>query len=867
VSTAEQRASQAHRRGVSAGNAGHPAVGARLVRTGLAALGWREDGSGAPDGPRVPDRSGALAARMIITLAYLEAERGRAEYGLRLLDQAERTAASADRGHLHSQRGLMLLRTGRWADALAQLTVAEPLAVPEPELHARVLLNRSVVHLNTGDVRLARSDLRRSAAIAQDAGLALLAAKATHNLGYCDLLGGDLPAALHQFDLAARAYQETAPGMLPVLATDRARALLAAGLTADAALALDGAITAFRRQRLDQNLAEAELNRAQAAQAAGDPAAAKRWAGLAMRRFRARENHAWTALAELARLRSAFDAALGTRRGQTRIAVAASLAAARLRAHGLVRDAALAELLAARAFAAAGRRDDAVRCLTAAGTRGLPLDAILLRRLVRAELAAADTGAGPALAELRAGLTVLHARRGQLGSLDLQTGTASLGAELASLGLRLVLARGSPRHVFSWLERSRAQSFRVRPVRPPADPDSAAVLAELRQLGFLIRAAELGGSQPSPAYLARRAELQRWVRQQSWQAGGHGQLTAVADADAVAGALALSGQQLVSIAVHDGRLLAVTIAAGRVRLTGLGDFARAAEAARRLSADLDALAGRRLPPRLESVIRESVSAQMAVLDREVLAPLQPLLDLDTASPGIVIVPVGALSAVPWGMLPRLRGCPVTVCPSASTWLASWRAADGFASAPASGALAVTRRLPLLVAGPGLRHAVAEVTEIAAVYAGIRPLAGPAATVEATLRALDGAPLAHLAAHGYHDRENVLFSRLDLADGPLMAYDVQRLSAPPRQVVLSACDAGRTVVRPGDEILGFTAALLHIGTPTVISSVSRVADDAAFGVMTAYHRALSAGDRPARALAVAAAAADEPFTPFVCFGAG
>lgn len=177
---------------------------------------------------------------------------------------------------------------------------------------------------------------------------------------------------------------------------------------------------------------------------------------------------------------------------------------------------------------------------------------------------------------------------------------------------------------------------------------------------------------------------------------------------------------------------------------------------------------------------------------------------------------------------------------------------------------------MLVAGPGLRHAVPEVTEIAAAYPGCQPLVAGAATVDATLRALDGASLAHLAAHGYHDRQNVLFSRLDLADGPLMAYDIQRLSVAPRHVVLSACDVGRTVVRPGDEIMGFTAALLHIGTPTVISSVSRVADDTALGIMTAYHRALSAGARPAEALAVAAVpgeAGGEPLTPFVCFGAG
>ena len=92
-------------------------------------------------------------------------------------------------------------------------------------------------------------------------------------------------------------------------------------------------------------------------------------------------------------------------------------------------------------------------------------------------------------------------------------------------------------------------------------------------------------------------------------------------------------------------------------------------------------------------------------------------------------------------------------------------------------------------------------------------------MSAALHGLDGCPLAHLAAHGHDEQENFLFSRLDLADGPLMAYDIQQLAAAAGQVVLSSCDVGRTVVRPGEEILGFTAALLYIGTATVISSVA------------------------------------------------
>src|SRR5205814_1984606 len=84
-------------------------------------------------------------------------------------------------------------------------------------------------------------------------------------------------------------------------------------------------------------------------------------------------------------------------------------------------------------------------------------------------------------------------------------------------------------------------------------------------------------------------------------------------------------------------------------------------------------------------------------------------------------------------------------------------------------------------------------------------------------------------------------------------------------VLSSCDVGRTVVRPGEEILGFTAALLYTGTATVTASVTRVGDEAAVGTMTAYHRLLATGTRPAEALA--AATASDRLSPFVCFGGG
>ena len=141
------------------------------------------------------------------------------------------------------------------------------------------------------------------------------------------------------------------------------------------------------------------------------------------------------------------------------------------------------------------------------------------------------------------------------------------------------------------------------------------------------------------------------------------------------------------------------------------------------------------------------------------------------------------------------------------------------------------------------------------------LSGSAATPAATLKTLDGAGVAHLAAHGRHEAENPLFSALDLHGGPLLGYDLPRLERPPGVVVLASCELGLTEVRPGDESFGMASALLAAGTSTVIASVGRVADVPATEVMVGLHRALVAGAPPAAALAGVAAG-----TGFVCLGA-
>ena len=147
-------------------------------------------------------------------------------------------------------------------------------------------------------------------------------------------------------------------------------------------------------------------------------------------------------------------------------------------------------------------------------------------------------------------------------------------------------------------------------------------------------------------------------------------------------------------------------------------------------------------------------------------------------------------------------------------------------------------------------------------------------MESTLTALDGADVAHVAAHGSLRGDNPLFSALALADGPLTAYDLERLSRAPRLVLLPACQSGAGHVHAGDEVMGLTSALFALGTRTAVATVVPVPDEATRPLMVALHAGLRRGLPTAAALAEAQAATDraDPVAlatagGFVCYGAG
>ncbi len=751
---------------------------------------------------------------------------------------------------MHGQRAVLLRRSGR--EDLALREYAEAFRAShhpdQPELRARLLLNRAALHL--AEVRLpeARADLDACRALTTND---LIAVKAEHNLGQLDHLAGRLPEALRRYAEAETYYLRHTPGMVAQLRLDRARVLLDAGLYAEADAELARCLPLFRAQGAEQDRAEAVFGRAVAGLLAGDPRAGRRFARAAARLFRRRDNPRWTARSELLEVRAELD--LGGA-GPAGLPERAAELAGRLRALGLAEDGRVADLLAGRAELRVGDVDGAEARLRPAVARpGDRMDTRLLSHLAAAELAMARGRPRAASRRLVAGLADLTVARGLLGTLDLQIGTSALGRQLAASGLSAAVDRGHPADIFRWGELTRAQALLAHRPVPRPSPEVAAQVSDLRAVELAFRQAEFAGG-PSPALRARRAELRRAVSEQARFTAGTG--TAEDPVGMTGLRERLGSAAAVVYLQHRRELLALVVTSRRARVLALGPVAAAEAALLRLRADLDAMAGRQMPPRLRAAVLGSARGEATRVGALLLDPLLPLV----GDRELVVIPTGSLVTTPWGVVPAARGRPVSVAPSASVWVRAR------AERPALD----RRRQVLLVAGPGIARGQAETLVLAEALtaAGIAAavLQGAEATPDAAVRRLRSADVAHFAAHGDHQSDNVLFSGLALAGGPLLGYDLQqRLERTPPMVVLSACDLGLHDVRAGGESVGMASALLATGSRTVVASVSRVGDEAAMAVMTSLYAALLSGRPPATALATALV--EDAWSGFVCFGAG
>ena len=814
---------------------------------------------------------------------------GRFAAAQRTLDRAERLTGDRDLlARIAGTRAIALQRTGRpvAAEEVLQNALAQPGLSPhtesillgqlgglatyngrlddgerwlgdaidrlsdDPVAASRIRMNRSLVRMQQRRLAEAADDLSAAVSVFAEHGLATDAAQARHNLGYTALLRGDLVRALREMT-DARSDAATSPVAEAIGDMDRAEVFRDAGLTTEAEELFRHAAAIFGARRMPQSRAEAEFHLARSL-LAHDGAASARVAADAARRFRALGNDAWAARAEAVRLRARLAERRPGSGNQHRppAPAAAEDVAASLVVHGFRSEAVALRIAVARAAVRAGDPSAPAPRVPASA----PMDLRLLSDELKATRAAARGRPTEARRHAAAGLDRLGAWQSSFGSIDLQTSVAMHGASLVFAGLRSAVSSRAPEVVFEWSERARHLSQQVVPLRPPPDPQLADALAELR----MLRA-----ENPARDWLSspRAAQLRDLARERQWTSVGASRIDARVDLATLCDGLTADTALLAY--VYTGReIVAVVCDGSHAEIVSLGDGDEVRDLQKGLRADLDVAAAVRTGP-MAAVVRRSLDARLAALSTALLdGPLR-----QTSARRLVVTAPGLLNAIPWAMLPGMRGRVFTLAASASQWLHR-REALAPAVAPTVEP-AVAPAAPLragFAVGPRVARGGEEARVGASAWSGAPVIDGGGATVQAITDLAGEVDVLHVAAHGRHAVDNPMFSGLELADGALFGYDIDQVPRVPATVVLSACEVGRSSVRWGEEAIGMARVWLHAGSATVIAAPVVVADDLACELLGSMHAELARGLPPAEALAAASARLDM-VSPFQAHGTG
>lgn len=108
-------------------------------------------------------------------------------------------------------------------------------------------------------------------------------------------------------------------------------------------------------------------------------------------------------------------------------------------------------------------------------------------------------------------------------------------------------------------------------------------------------------------------------------------------------------------------------------------------------------------------------------------------------------------------------------------------------------------------------------------------------------------LIHVAAHAELNRENPMFSAIELAGQPLFAYEVARASGKVGLAVLSACETGAVATTLKEEPDGWARAFLSRGAFAVVGACWPLDDTAALKTLIPFYDRLVSGARLADSL--------------------
>ena len=788
-----------------------------------------------------PEREAEVRATLGTTLVFA----GRTSKGLSQLERALALSTGDARHRVLHLRGCTFGLLGRYEDAVRDLSAAAELShrAGDKLWEGRALGSRGDVRRAMGDSANSGADYASAEAVHLEIGEVLEATLSARNRALVALQQGDVVVALNLMEQAEERYRRA--GVDPVeQLVDHAEALLTARLATEAQAMIDDALAradlapvwrgdlllASSHAAMLQEQWEVAVERARAAEST----------------FRAHRRQRWAARSNLLAVEAAYAAERHARDSAEGVSELPrpSLPALLARTSALVRtlrrlkDPTLPEalLLLAQLAGDTGHLRMRSKALHEAAARrrdGAPLPRAAAW-LARAMLAEQDGDRRALRHACRRGLDAVDEHRSLIGDLELRALATGYGLELASIALQDAERAGEARAVLWWADRWRATSLNAPSTRPPDDEVLASQVSALRDV---TRRLTLQGEE---AHLVReRTRLESTVRNRYRRLRAESAETPGPDL-ARLGDL-LGETVLVYVAVVRGRLHTVTVADGRARLRRLGEVT---------SAEREASFAR-------FALRRAAHGRAVDVDRagrQLQAALLGDPDPAWSRPSVLISPASNLLTVPFGLMPVFRDSAFVVSPSIALWARAQRAMEQLPD----GERRLVEGHVALVTGPGLSTEQREVSDLRRLHADAAVLGGDEATVDRTLDLLEGAHLAHLAAHGDFRGDAPLFSSLLLADGPLMVHDLDRLKQPPRSVVLSACDSGGVHPIGADEALGLVSSLLAIGTRSVVASVNPVNDVATAKVMTHVHGAVAAGCSLAEGLRAARrAAGDDP----------
>lgn len=238
---------------------------------------------------------------------------------------------------------------------------------------------------------------------------------------------------------------------------------------------------------------------------------------------------------------------------------------------------------------------------------------------------------------------------------------------------------------------------------------------------------------------------------------------------------------------------------------------------------------------------------------------EELLKQALQSKGLNIVPHGLLHLVPWaGLIFRGRRlfeyCPVGLLPN----LACVPSLETNFSTKPEAALVGAPDYSELPNIPPLPNAEKEISDIEQLYLSESKIISSVLSNEKAteagfwklLRHGDmGSGVLHIVCHGTFEQDEPMNSGLLLSDSKVDAAEISSSRLRYDEVTLSACSSGwrptkvKDVELLGDDILGLPGDFLEAGVSSVLVSIPRADDRAAYRFMVLYHQNRLSGKSP------------------------